>query len=606
MKIYPSPHAVRVAEVPEYLDIPVAHIEQEYHPEEIVTTINPAFALENKQFIAPYQSFSTDNMLFFDNEENIVKPTFRRKGANYVYEPKNTQEFVPEEFNLTVLIKRDDWLDPSRKYDINVGVYKQTGSKKFATNLISIFGDASYRKIAPANVSVNEESTSVSGLQVSSSSGLDWLFIETHDASHLKSNNKVIDFDELMSDCCNIWLTVEDDGVSGIFDKLEPGKTYSASMLSYTGSKVVDGGGELEVSDIYGYAAKRDHAIKGFPDYRYNYLVPMGSATEGINYTELYPVYILEKPNSGFIVISHENMFSHLDEYSTYVYNIMLQLYFKSYVKTPQKTLWITDNAVDYMGSLKSPFRRNHPQVNLGELIQKADKNIVSYVMQDIIFDVNDVTYVGKDDNGNMSFKKITATDPVADEESVSVYTTRKTVAIYKDSAIRTIESSIRITTEIDDDERCFIVVSPFKSSKYRLVSSTEKKFELKNITEKYVLYALPIDHTNESTVGVIMDENYNKGGVKLARIKVKFVGDAVAYDVRLLGGGLPEKYTDYEMFDISNVRGRPYRVGTGAIVNMPWEYEEYDELIQDAINKHKVAADRIYIRYGDLEEDLP
>ena len=49
-------------------------------------------------------------------------------------------------------------------------------------------------------------------------------------------------------------------------------------------------------------------------------------------------------------------------------------------------------------------------------------------------------------------------------------------------------------------------------------------------------------------------------------------------------------------MFDIGNLNGRPYRIGTGAVVKLPKAYKPYENEILAAINKYKVAADQFYI----------
>lgn len=602
MKIYPSPHLIKEAEVPRYLDIPVAHIEQEYHPQEVVPVLDPNFALEDKQFVGPYQRFSTDNILFFDNEEKLVDINLRRDGYSYVYEPESVQEFTPEEFTVWALVKRNDWMSSSKNYDLKVGVFYQSEADKFAKKLISIFGDAPYRQISPANVFVNSGSTSVDDLLVGGGDGYDWVFIESHDAAVYKDNSSNIDFDTLMRNNANLWLAVEDGGIGNIFDIMTAGQKYEASMINFNGTEIVNAQTEtVEFDEEYGYTAKTDTIIQSMPETGYRYIWPPKKSS---TWQEKSPIYIIEKIGSGYIVVSSKKIFDHLDKYAKYVYRVMLQLYFKSYVRTAQKTLWITNQPVGYMGSLMSPFRRTHPTVNLEEMLRSVDKNIVNYELQSVMFDVTDVLYVNTDSNGNMNFKKLSATDPAIDGSSVSVYTNKKTVAVYKDRPIRLIESGVKITPEINEDEQCYITVAPFKSSAYRLISSQSKRFRIKQVDQVYVLYALPADNSGESTVGMELSKDFNpNGAMELARIKVKFAGEPSSYDVRLLGGGLPEKYTDYEMFDISNIKGRPYRVGTGAIVCLPSEYKQYDELIQDAIDKYKVAGDKIYTWYGELEE---
>ena len=160
------------------------------------------------------------------------------------------------------------------------------------------------------------------------------------------------------------------------------------------------------------------------------------------------------------------------------------------------------------------------------------------------------------------------------------------------------LESDVIIDTEIDEQENCYISVRPFVSSKHKIIYNKEEKFRIKKPTYEYVLIALPVDTTDTSTLQLIEKNRYAGDGLVIANISVEYVGEKTSFDIRQLGGGLPKEYTDYEMLDIGNLKGRPYRIGTGSVIVLPKRLEKYDDRIRQAIADYKVAANRIYVVY--------
>ena len=92
--------------------------------------------------------------------------------------------------------------------------------------------------------------------------------------------------------------------------------------------------------------------------------------------------------------------------------------------------------------------------------------------------------------------------------------------------------------------------------------------------------------------------------GIPLFEIRVYQTSDAVnVTDMRQLGGGLKEDRADnYNLLDIGHINGRPYRK-TGTIVfTLPKELEQYNSLIEKAINKYIGASEVPIIFYEDKE----
>lgn len=591
MKIYPSPHQVRETAKPRFTDIPVAHIEKDYYPSRIDVIPEAGFQEDIHSFLAPYQEFSSGDMLLFDENSVPVKADIRYQNHRYVYIPDKMQEFTPETFTFSALIKRRDVLSSARDYNIRIGILNQDNAKDMASSLISIFGDAAYRGISPANISVNGRGTDPENLIQDNSENLDFLIISSVDGTTTKDERKTLDLDSLLATHCNLWITVTDDGISNLFSMEDKDKEYTTYHIMGMNGEITFSSKETQIKSSYGASVALGAEFTLLPRDSNYYLLDASSGR--------VPVLIIEKPDKGIVIISHENIFNadSLSDYSSYIYNILTIVYANSYIETDKKELWIADDIVDYMGSLDMAFRAKHPAANINDMILNKDPNIISYQILSYKMNSTNVIFDLLENNGNLHFRKLLRTDPVKGTDMVSVYTTQHTVMYYEESRIQQIESRISCMTEIDAQNRCFVSIEPFVSSEYRLRLSKAKRFEIPDIERIYGLYALPVNLDMESEIFLIEQEHWKDMGeaILLCKISVSFEGEPAAYDIRILGGGLPEKYTDYEMLDIGNLKGRPYRDGTGAVIVLPKAYEKYKDRIEESVNRYKIAADQFY-----------
>lgn len=82
---------------------------------------------------------------------------------------------------------------------------------------------------------------------------------------------------------------------------------------------------------------------------------------------------------------------------------------------------------------------------------------------------------------------------------------------------------------------------------------------------------------------------------IELFEIKVHQTSDAInIIDMRQLGGGLVEEAKDnYNLLDIGHINGRPYRKAGTLVITLPKKYEQYENKIQNAINKY-IGADEL------------
>lgn len=89
-----------------------------------------------------------------------------------------------------------------------------------------------------------------------------------------------------------------------------------------------------------------------------------------------------------------------------------------------------------------------------------------------------------------------------------------------------------------------------------------------------------------------------------LFTVSVSQTSDAITmYDIRQLGGGLPEGEPDnYNLFDIGHINGRPYRQAGTLIITLPSRYKEYEDRIMNVVKKYMVAEDYPVIFFEDEE----
>ena len=587
MKIYPAPHEVSQIKKPRFLDIPVSHIEKEYIPDSISVELEPDFAEKKEIDIEPYHRFNSDDKLLFDKNNNLVDIQTKREDGKYTYIPKNITEFAPDTFSVSAVVKKSLYYTNSNNYNLNVGIYEQGNNEAFAKKMIAIFGDAPYRGICPSNITVNNGFMQPDSMIKDSTDNLDFFFAKTYDGYYTDSSKSIfIDIAEILDKHVNVWISINNACSSSYFNTLDQNTGYMFNIQTLYNKTF-----EFE---NYIYTAVDHVNISAAPESECTY--------HHKTLFDLSPVLIIEKPEKGFLIISHEEMLNNPEKYAQFIYEIMMYVYTRAYKGTRTIESWITDQNVDYLGTPNNTLNRNHKKINLTEMLN--DLNLSTYNYDIIGIDIkdenNNVIYHHKDNQNNLYFSKLALSDPLKKSDQKSIFTTRRTVLFFQNEGIKEIESSVQIGTNINENNECSVTVEPFISSSKRIIVDKSVTFTIDDITETYCIIALPVNEDNISTLFMINEKEYNyKTDLLVAKVKVNFIGEDTAYDVRILGGGLPEKYTDYEMLDISNIKGRPYRIGVSAIIKLPKELKEYDDIISDAIEKHKVAADIFFTSYA-------
>lgn len=582
--------------MPRILDIPLAQIDKNIKVSDINFTPSDDFRKNIDKSISPYDTFDSGDYIFFDNNNNISDIKLELKDNKYIYNPGNTTEFIPSSFSMNATVKKNIVYNGFQKYNINVTVDNLDNWP----NMISIFGDAYKRGVCPSNIEINGGSTEKSSLASGSIDDTDILFIKSKDGN-VYSDGTEIPITDLLKKHVNMWLAIEDtslkifaqnNGSSKITNRF---KTLYTGEIQYNSSNnysLLNGLGFNELSDIVKYNGN------------YSVIEP---------YVEDNPVVILHMDGYGFVVVSDAGFFNNLSDNAKIIYDVMAYVYFNTYIDTIEKTSWITNESIDFIGRPSIVLNRNHDVLNLDKMVNEVESDIQSfYTLCRVNINSNytkKVFFIEKDSNNNLYFGKFNSsgdTDPEKPNGYKSLLTTKNTIMYYDCAGIKQKESLISAQGIINDDtKKNYININPFYSSKNRLRISENKLIEIPQIGIVYNILATEIKENNESDIEIKRrSDGVDDGFIKIGEAIVEYTDLKICNDIRITGGGLPENMPDdFDMLDISNLYGRLIRRGTSLIIKLPKVYEKYDKYIRDAVNKYKNASTYIVLKYSDDKE---
>lgn len=572
MKIYPSFHNVRETDKVQPKDIPLSYISNDHIETEIVVAKEPIASQGNKTSSAmPYESFdSADAYLFDEHGERIHSATMmQRVGDEYLFVPQNAIEFSPTRFSFNVLVKKDMTFYNDKNYNIKVACVD--GESVLSERLISIFGDAPRRGLSPLNVSINNQDVSIESLHNSSFEENDFVFIESNDGIHYGGSNEKIEFDAILDSHTNIWLSVKEFG----------------DMIEDTDKEEFELGSAYVYRDIvykipsYGKHFNMEITNEDFPDTEYEYLNQFNGEC---------PILLLEKQNKGYILVAHESFFKDVAQNVRLIYEILIGTFLNAYYRTPEKNIWITDSVVDYIALKESRFGMNHERVTLDEMLYNVDCDIgPEHMLLEVWTSSPEVIFQGITKDNVLLFAKVgLSRDPRKEEDFISVYTTKQTVMHYKKQSINKMETDLEVVP-IYEETGNYISIQPYRSTSLKIFSKEE---QLLRVPEEHLEYILCC---KDSIFKLVPARFYNPltDGLKMATVKVIQNRVVKNYDMRILGGGLPEDCEpNFNMLDIGHIEGRPYRIGSAMIITLPKRLEPYKELIEKTVQQHISSGD--------------
>lgn len=582
MKIYPSYHEIREAAQIRTKDIPLAFVDTQAAQLSVDVRLEPALAASyGERSVQPYEEFvRPDPFLFSESGAVIEDFALKRRGNRYVFEPQNMVEFSPLRFSFHALVKKNMTYQSDAMYNLRVAVHESGEDLALSKKLIAIFGDAPRRGICPGNISVNRQDMTPESLINTTTEDNDFIFIESCDGVHIEQEGVSVplDMDALLALNVNVWLSVESfDTLLGTLENCGPFEMKNPVL--YT-TKTYEIAG-------YSYYFDSNQEHPAYPKSAYAYTTPFSGASAAL---------ILEKTNGGFVVITHTKLFSNLtQENAKIVYELMLQVYLRSYYKTPEKDSWITDECVDYMAHQAMRYNLRHAPLNLGALLKNPNCEIGgAYTLVEIKTSDENVRFISMNANGDLFFLKTGAQpDPIKEEGAVSYYTTKHTVVHYRHYALRKLETGLRVDTAVEDGG-IFVIVRPCSSTANRVHTLFDQTFRLEDPAQTYILCCKEGRTQTDSEFVLLPEEAYTGAeGVKAATVRIVRNEKPQIFDLRIKGGGLPVSIDpDYNMLDIGHYKGRPYRLGSTLIIELPQRLKAHEEKIRGAVEQHASSGD--------------
>lgn len=580
MKIYPSSHVIKEKQVIDHNDIPVSYIVTNTNSYEI--KINKAIAqFEEEKSIYPFDVCNLNYYYFDKNNQKKNIDLKLNENGKMIYAPTNYTEFIPDTFRVEAMIKRNVKYNNTDNFNIRVACFDKT----IADTLITVFGNASDRKVCPSNVSVNGKASNVYSLLDSAIEDNDFVIVQTKDGKELKIDDatQYLDYDRALSVNTNLWIGT--DSFEGLREVVEDKDKiiYKYPRLYQTDEY------EIKTDDDITYRFDPEKEIADLP------------ITEYI-YTNLFqdkypPILLLEKENSGFIVISHNSFLDEIENNAKLFYEILMHVFLNQYDIVKSKELWITDYEIDCIRNKETSFLRNHEEVNLAKLLENKNCPIGDeYRLIAIDADNSNVIFTDIDANENLYFSKIVKTDPEKKITDKSLYSTNNTVIQYEDEVIKVIENKISINVM----NECYLKIDHGVSSKYRLSEPSSTLLKIDDLTQVY--YLVLVKTEEDSYFKLINKKDYDYDFIKIAEIKTILYNNIENIDVRKYGGGLPQSVIeiadDFNLQDISNLQGRPYRDAYTSIIKLPKRLQPYDSIIQSELSKHRAVADNLIVLY--------
>lgn len=614
MKIYPNTSNIMVTtNINTLTDIPLSYVDTQKVSYKINTVIKPNFRNRTKQEVLPYEKVNESSICLFDEFGNLINHTelvkhFKREGNDYIFVPYGSTMFNPKRFSYNVVAKKNINYNSKMQYDLKVCVM----SEPLANSLMPIFGDAPFKKLAPSNILVNSGSMSYSDLVTDNVKEKDIAFINLI-APTIDEQDNHFDSSEILDNKTNVFafmsnMYIEEVSEDTDFDNDQIKQYQEKDVKDYKIKKPMIYNEVILSSDKFFYIPKNKEGI------RYHNIF------NSLNKT---PILIEEHKGKGFVVYAINDMLYNSSTYSQLLYEVMFYIYSKSYVQTQQYTEWITDIMPDYIVVNNKLTKKDKfmSQLELHKMFGLSEKEVLPYSINIDKEKYPYVRFTGLTNNYLTFEKDIEDTndiykDPVKEDDSISIYTSRQDILYFKDFLYKiddSLEENIKVE-RINNDIK--ITVKPFRHSSTGIYVKTLTSL---NIPLSYIndngnevqitnaeYYLTCKSNESASYLEYIDVRSYtNKDGEILATIQIKQdETEILVYDMRKRGGGLPESEKDnYNCFDIGHILGRPYRKGGSFIITLPIRLKEHKDMIEQTVKQYCAAEEYPIIIFEEENE---
>lgn len=619
MKIYPSKHKIKSipqSRVDTDLNIPLAYIDMDFTKYKIEKNIDNKFSNNKKNLIEPEEEFENKNFKVFNEFEEEVKNDnlFLFKNNKYIYSPTNMIKFSPKKFEWKATIKKELDYKISNNYNLNICAINNDSLNQ---NLINTFMNPSDRNmLIYKNIKINNNATSYNTFTNVNLKDMDIAFIKTHNCKHYDVNNSLeINITEFLENHTNIWFGCED----AVALKNDYKVLIASTPTTFKISNPI-------ISENAYITTKYYFDLKTINP-------PTGVKIHNIFNTSLVPFLILEYDKLGFIIISNYEVLDNPLNYESIMYETMMYVYLHTYKSTEWNKEWITYKIPDYEiinGKLtnKTSFLSTY---SINSLLNISDANIKLSKLdirndssERIVIDdsdlnntVDSIKCIGQN-NGKLIF---ILDESIKIDGYVEMEKPPGWKSIYKNGYIYYLEKfhfllESNITDKVlllESDNNLIVKIYNFKSSGCNINKQTDTTIEISFIKTddgntqriKEAEYTFSI---KDNKINYCYSDEYKEEADKhkLFNVIVGQTDEAITvYDMRQLGGGLPEEKDDnFELFDIGHINGRPYRVAGALVLTMPTKYKPYESYIKKALDKFKTAEDYIAIIFKDDEEE--
>ena len=620
MKIYPSKHKIKsipTSKIDTDLNIPLAYIDVDYAKYTIDKIIDPKFSVNEKTILYPEQEFDNKDFILFNEFEEVVDKNnlFITSNNKYKFYPSNTIKFIPKKFLWKATVKKNFTYSISNTYDIKIGyMYNETLNR----NLISTFMNPSERDmLVYSNIKINGNNKQYDTFDTNDPD-TDFMFIKTYNCKNYNNNtgyvDVLIDYEYFLSNHINLWLGCE--------DAVALNESYK--MLAATQDHIFKIKNPI-VSDNASVASSHYFDLSTVS-------TPTGVTLHNIFDTDLVPALILEYENAGFIIITSYEILDNPAEYESFMYELMMYVYLRTYLSTDYIEEWITYDMPNFevnngVYTTKTNFTSKSSIVSLLKLngsydlvaLDLKDDNSVRTLTTNKDYDdtTGAIKCIGQN-NGKPIFVIDGVldgyTEPAKPAGWKSIYSNG--YMYYIEKLYYLIEQDItNKIMMIENDTDLIVKIFNFKSSSLNINKRSDTNLKISFIKTdgelaqrireaEYTIYY--IRATDKISFCFAEDYKESTDTYKLFNILVQQTDDAIQiYDMRQLGGGLAEEEPDdYELVDIGHINGRPYRVAGALVVTMPTKYKPYEDLIIKALDKYKTAEDYVAVFFEDKEDD--
>lgn len=541
--------------------------------------------------LIPYETFDTYEKAFFKSNMNSPStfedliPTFagdylKRISNKYVYTPKSSVKFQPLHFTYKILGKRNWLYDINKIYNVKIGCIAKNAN--YAKSLISIFGNAGDRNIVPKNVFVNNKDISVNSLQSGTMQEKDFVFIETADGKNAMANGQPIPYSSLLDGHTNIWLSYP------TIKTLEKGISQLNDSILYKNKTQVNEGNFI-ISDFS------------------TTNLPAGGIIMNFFSTKSLACIVMHYPGKGFIIASSENVILKASENYCFIYEMLMQIYLKSYVLSDEYHSFIADYPVDYIVKNFNivpfdTFKSEKPYYELLGVYRPEEFTLIN-----VIFSTPQVELI--DSRTYLYFKKTgVKTDPVKTTGSISIYLETNDVC-YTDEWLYTTNTVVPIIFEKQEDSFLAKIGAFCNSHVYNpsMVTLELPLMETVNYENRYFTNVQYFIVCSEGILKAVLKNNIKINDIILVEINIQLTKANISLiDMRMRGGGLPEgKKNNYDLLDIGFYSGRQFRKGGSYIVYLPLSMKPFHSRIEETLKKYTVADHYFSIIYENREDDI-